>query len=100
MNQGYAYKVVNRFPGMEKEDLKYGSKVGRFEYFRISVLAGKRKFKLQDEQLQLLQKVLAASDADAEEEDVKEENVDGSIRVRSFVMFFPKKTIGGYCRNI
>ncbi|CAD6185872.1 unnamed protein product [Caenorhabditis auriculariae] len=27
VNQGYAYKVVNRLPGMEKEDLKLGTKV-------------------------------------------------------------------------
>ncbi|KAJ1358392.1 TFIIH basal transcription factor complex helicase XPB subunit [Parelaphostrongylus tenuis] len=60
VNQGYAYKVVNRLPGMEKEELKFGSK---------------------EAQLQLLQQVLAASDADAEEEDVKEEMADGSIKV-------------------
>ncbi|KJH41552.1 hypothetical protein DICVIV_12473 [Dictyocaulus viviparus] len=60
VNQGYAYKVVNRLPGMEKEDLKFGSK---------------------ESQLQLLQQVLAASDADAEEEDVKEEMADGTIKV-------------------
>ncbi|GMT19423.1 hypothetical protein PFISCL1PPCAC_10720 [Pristionchus fissidentatus] len=60
VNQGYAYKVVNKLPGMEKEDLKLGTK---------------------DSQLQLLQQVLAASDADAEEEDCKEENVDGSVKV-------------------
>lgn len=41
---------------MEKEALKLGTK---------------------DSQLQLLQQVLAASDADAEEEDVKEETFDG-----------------------
>ncbi|KAL4003241.1 DNA repair helicase rad25 family protein [Acanthocheilonema viteae] len=57
VNQGYAYKVVNRLPGMEKETLKLATK---------------------DSQLQLLQQVLAASDADAEEEDIKEESVDGS----------------------
>ncbi|VDN60863.1 unnamed protein product [Dracunculus medinensis] len=56
VNQGYAYKVVNRLPGMEKEELKLYTK---------------------DSQLQLLQQVLAASDADAEEEDVKEETFDG-----------------------
>uniref|UniRef100_A0A158P7U9 General transcription and DNA repair factor IIH helicase/translocase subunit XPB n=1 Tax=Angiostrongylus cantonensis TaxID=6313 RepID=A0A158P7U9_ANGCA len=64
VNQGYAYKVVNRLPGMEKEDLKFGSK---------------------DSQLQLLQQVLAASDADAEEEDVKEEMADGSIKVTNYL---------------
>ncbi|CAD6185870.1 unnamed protein product [Caenorhabditis auriculariae] len=36
---------------------------------------------MQESQLQLLQQVLAASDADAEEEDVKEELADGTIRV-------------------
>lgn len=50
VNQGYAYKVVNNLPGMELEDLKLASK---------------------ESQLQLLQQVLATSDADAEEEDVK-----------------------------
>ncbi|VDN04968.1 unnamed protein product [Thelazia callipaeda] len=57
VNQGYAYKVVNRLPGMEKEVLKLATK---------------------DSQLLLLQQVLAATDADAEEEDMKEESVDGS----------------------
>ncbi|VDM60488.1 unnamed protein product [Angiostrongylus costaricensis] len=64
VNQGYAYKVVNRLPGMEKEDLKFGSK---------------------ESQLQLLQQVLAASDADAEEEDVREEMADGSIKVTCYL---------------
>uniref|UniRef100_F1KWF4 General transcription and DNA repair factor IIH helicase/translocase subunit XPB n=1 Tax=Ascaris suum TaxID=6253 RepID=F1KWF4_ASCSU len=57
VNQGYAYKVVNRLPGMEKEDLKLGTK---------------------EAQLNLLHQVLAASDADAEEEDIKEESFDGT----------------------
>uniref|UniRef100_A0A915AQ27 General transcription and DNA repair factor IIH helicase/translocase subunit XPB n=3 Tax=Parascaris univalens TaxID=6257 RepID=A0A915AQ27_PARUN len=57
VNQGYAYKVVNRLPGMEKEDLKLGTK---------------------EAQLNLLHQVLAASDADAEEEDIKEETFDGT----------------------
>ncbi|TKR78097.1 hypothetical protein L596_018959 [Steinernema carpocapsae] len=61
VNQGYAYKVVNRLPGMENEDLKLGTK---------------------DSQMVLLQQVLQASDADAEEEDVKEELVDGNTANR------------------
>uniref|UniRef100_A0A8R1I3T1 General transcription and DNA repair factor IIH helicase/translocase subunit XPB n=1 Tax=Caenorhabditis japonica TaxID=281687 RepID=A0A8R1I3T1_CAEJA len=60
VNQGYAYKVVNRLPGMESEDLKLATK---------------------ELQLQLLGQVLATSDADAEEEDIKEELADGTIRV-------------------
>lgn len=48
--------MVNRLPGMEKENLKLSTK---------------------ESQLQLLQQVLAASDADAEEEDIKEETVEG-----------------------
>lgn len=36
------------------------------------------KLATKESQLQLLQQVLAASDADAEEEDIKEETVDGS----------------------
>ncbi|VDK79941.1 unnamed protein product [Litomosoides sigmodontis] len=62
VNQGYAYKVVNRLPGMEKETLKLATK---------------------ESQLQLLQQVLAASDADAEEEDIKEEIVEGSREAKS-----------------
>ncbi|KAM3722491.1 General transcription and DNA repair factor IIH helicase subunit XPB [Dirofilaria immitis] len=62
VNQGYAYKVVNRLPGMEKEALKLATK---------------------ESQLQLLQQVLAASDADAEEEDIKEESVDGSRETKT-----------------
>ncbi|VDK22381.1 unnamed protein product [Anisakis simplex] len=57
VNQGYAYKVVNRLPGMEKEELSLSTK---------------------EAQLNLLHQVLAASDADAEEEDVKEETFDGA----------------------
>uniref|UniRef100_A0A1I7XSH0 General transcription and DNA repair factor IIH helicase/translocase subunit XPB n=1 Tax=Heterorhabditis bacteriophora TaxID=37862 RepID=A0A1I7XSH0_HETBA len=64
VNQGYAYKVVNRLPGMDKEDLKLDTKASLIE-----------------SQLQLLQQVLAASDADAEEEDVKEELVDGTTKI-------------------
>ncbi|CAI2348997.1 unnamed protein product [Caenorhabditis sp. 36 PRJEB53466] len=60
VNQGYAYKVVNKLPGMESEDLKLGTK---------------------ELQLQLLSQVLATTDADAEEEDIKEEMADGTIRV-------------------
>lgn len=36
------------------------------------------KLATKESQLQLLQQVLAASDADAEEEDIKEESIDGS----------------------
>ncbi|CAJ0928554.1 unnamed protein product, partial [Mesorhabditis belari] len=59
INQGYAYRVVNKLPGMETEQLALSTK---------------------DAQRQLLQQVLATSDADADEEDVKEENVDGSYK--------------------
>ncbi|CAL8109362.1 unnamed protein product [Orchesella dallaii] len=47
VNQGYSYKVVTKMAGMEQEDLHYKSK---------------------EEQMALLQQVLAASDADADEE--------------------------------
>ncbi|KAH7714790.1 Ssl2p [Aphelenchoides avenae] len=57
VNQGYAYKVVNNIPGMEKEPLGLATK---------------------DSQLKLLQQVLQAQDQDAEEEDVKEELMEGS----------------------
>ncbi|CAJ0575554.1 unnamed protein product, partial [Mesorhabditis spiculigera] len=59
VNQGYAYRVVNNLPGMAQEQLRLATK---------------------ESQVQLLQKVLAASDADAEEEDVKEENIDGTYK--------------------
>lgn len=49
VNQGYSYKVVTTFDGMEKEDLMYSTK---------------------DEQHQLLQQVMTANDTDAEEERV------------------------------
>jgi len=61
VNQGYAYKVVNNMPGMEKEHLDLSTK---------------------DEQLKLLSKVLQSSDADAEEEDTKEEVLEGSRETR------------------
>lgn len=47
VNQGYSYKVITRLAGMEEENLMYRTK---------------------EEQMTLLQKVLAASDKDAEEE--------------------------------
>ncbi|XP_060086074.1 general transcription and DNA repair factor IIH helicase subunit XPB-like [Ylistrum balloti] len=47
VNQGYSYKVITRFAGMDEENLAYRTK---------------------DEQMQLLQKVLAATEQDAEEE--------------------------------
>uniref|UniRef100_A0A0L8FP89 General transcription and DNA repair factor IIH helicase/translocase subunit XPB n=1 Tax=Octopus bimaculoides TaxID=37653 RepID=A0A0L8FP89_OCTBM len=53
VNQGYSYKVITKLAGKEKDKLGYSTK---------------------EEQLQLLQKVLAATDADAEEE------IDGAMR--------------------
>ncbi|XP_064456146.1 general transcription and DNA repair factor IIH helicase subunit XPB-like [Ornithodoros turicata] len=47
VNQGYSYKVITRLEGMDEEDLCYRSR---------------------EEQTNLLQQVLAANDADAEEE--------------------------------
>lgn len=48
VNQGYAYKVVTRLPGIENAQLLYKSR---------------------EEQVQLLQQVLAASDADIDDEE-------------------------------
>uniref|UniRef100_A0AC35UAY7 General transcription and DNA repair factor IIH helicase subunit XPB n=1 Tax=Rhabditophanes sp. KR3021 TaxID=114890 RepID=A0AC35UAY7_9BILA len=56
VNQGYAYKVVNHLPGIEKEELKLSTR---------------------PEQLALLQDVLRANDKDAEEEASKDELHDG-----------------------
>ncbi|XP_072117176.1 general transcription and DNA repair factor IIH helicase/translocase subunit XPB isoform X1 [Mobula birostris] len=47
VDQGYSFKVITKLAGMDEEDLSFGTK---------------------EEQQQLLQKVLAASDLDAEEE--------------------------------
>uniref|UniRef100_A0A672Y863 DNA 3'-5' helicase n=1 Tax=Sphaeramia orbicularis TaxID=375764 RepID=A0A672Y863_9TELE len=47
VDQGYSFKVITKLAGMEEEDLMFSTR---------------------DEQYQLLQKVLAASDLDAEEE--------------------------------
>ncbi|KAJ8254992.1 hypothetical protein GJAV_G00199690 [Gymnothorax javanicus] len=47
VDQGYSFKVITKMAGMEEEDLMFSTR---------------------DEQQQLLQKVLAASDLDAEEE--------------------------------
>ncbi|XP_032880846.1 general transcription and DNA repair factor IIH helicase subunit XPB [Amblyraja radiata] len=59
VDQGYSFKVITKLAGMEEEDLSFSSK---------------------DEQQQLLQKVLAASDLDAEEEVVLGEfNSKGQI---------------------
>lgn len=47
MDQGYSFKVITKLAGMEEEELAFSTK---------------------EEQQQLLQKVLAATDLDAEEE--------------------------------
>ncbi|MEQ2253016.1 TFIIH basal transcription factor complex helicase XPB subunit [Ilyodon furcidens] len=47
VDQGYSFKVITKLAGMEEEDLMFSTR---------------------EEQQQLLQKVLAASDLDAEEE--------------------------------
>lgn len=60
VNQGYSYKVITKLAGMEEEDLLYGTK---------------------EEQAQLLQKVIAASDQDAEEERIAGEGVPGKSMV-------------------
>ncbi|XP_041057539.1 general transcription and DNA repair factor IIH helicase subunit XPB isoform X2 [Carcharodon carcharias] len=52
VDQGYSFKVITKLAGMDEEDLAFATK---------------------DEQQQLLQKVLAASDLDAEEEVVQGE---------------------------
>lgn len=49
VNQGYSFKVVNRLAGMDEADLNYDTKA---------------------EQAELLQKVLTATDADAETEEI------------------------------
>lgn len=55
-NQGYSYKVVTTFEGMEKEDLFYSTK---------------------EKQHELLQQVMTANDADSETEHVDGEGVFG-----------------------
>ncbi|XP_078259371.1 general transcription and DNA repair factor IIH helicase/translocase subunit XPB [Rhinoraja longicauda] len=66
VDQGYSFKVITKLAGMEEEDLFYSTK---------------------DEQQQLLQKVLAASDLDAEEEVVLGEfNSKGQICRRTGTM--------------
>jgi DNA excision repair protein ERCC-3 len=88
VNQGYAYKVyysifspdfgkfqkvnwmikvVNEFPDMAKEHLDLATK---------------------DEQLKLLSQVLQSSEADAMEEDTKEELIDGIPNRVCFTNFF------------
>lgn len=55
------------------------------------------KLATKESQLQLLQQVLAASDADAEEEDIKEESVEGSreAKVSQFLV-----SLGTYQKNL
>jgi len=57
VNQGYSYKVVTMFDGMEKEDLMFSTR---------------------EEQHELLQRVLQANDTDAEEEKVSGEQGFGA----------------------
>ncbi|XP_019378183.1 PREDICTED: TFIIH basal transcription factor complex helicase XPB subunit [Gavialis gangeticus] len=60
VDQGYSFKVITKLAGMEEEDLSFSSK---------------------EEQQQLLQKVLQASDLDAEEEVVAGEYSSKSSQV-------------------
>ncbi|KFM57356.1 DNA excision repair protein haywire, partial [Stegodyphus mimosarum] len=61
VNQGYSYKVITKLMGMdEQEELAY---------------------KTKDEQTQLLQQVLAANDADAEDEKIPSEFSGGKTQV-------------------
>jgi len=71
VNQGYAYKVVTHLAGIDDEQLAFATK---------------------DSQLNMLQQVLMASDADAEEEDIKEELFDG---IRSEIKYTRKETTAG-----
>lgn len=64
VNQGYSFKVITRLAGMEEENLELGDK---------------RK------QQELLQQVLAASDADAEEERVASDSMNRSSSSTSIV---------------
>ncbi|XP_050044010.1 general transcription and DNA repair factor IIH helicase/translocase subunit XPB [Dermacentor andersoni] len=61
VNQGYSYKVITKMAGMDEEDLAYRTK---------------------EEQTNLLQQVLAANDADAEEERVAGETGPTGHRVQ------------------
>lgn len=61
VNQGYSYKVITKLEGMDEEDLAYRTK---------------------EEQTNLLQQVLAANDADAEEERVAGETGPTGHRVQ------------------
>lgn len=64
VNQGYSFKVITRLAGMEEENLELGDK---------------RK------QQELLQQVLAASDADADEERVASDAISRSSSSNSLV---------------
>ncbi|CAH3165505.1 unnamed protein product [Porites lobata] len=64
VNQGYSFKVITRLAGMEEENLELGDK---------------RK------QQELLQQVLAASDADADEERVASDSISRSSSSSSLV---------------
>jgi DNA excision repair protein ERCC-3 len=62
VNQGYAYKVVTKLPGMETDAKLY--------------------YRSRDDQVQLLQQVLAASQTDIEEELMPGENGKGGMKRR------------------
>lgn len=69
VNQGYAYKVVNNIESrLQNEKLDYTTK---------------------DEQLKLLRQVLQTSEADAEEEEVKEELFEG-VKESKVIFIFVK----------
>lgn len=64
VNQGYSFKVINRLEGMDEGDLHYSTK---------------------SEQAELLQKVLAATDTDADTEEVPVDGITGQRHRNKFV---------------
>ena len=67
VNQGYAYKIINKIPAMDSEP---GLSLGT-----------------PDEQARLLQQVLQASDKDLEEEESKaDEDSNGKKKVSNYLL--------------
>ena len=69
VNQGYSYKVITKLHGLEEVIFfsKFIYTVLVISYF-VSIVKADLCYKSKEEQAQLLQQVLAASDADADDE--------------------------------
>ena len=97
VNQGYSYKVITRLAGMEEVRVlqHYVVRLRHLTmrlFFSFFFAKADLYYKAKEEQAQLLQQVLAASDLDADEERIPGEIMGKGAQVRSFVFVREKSS--------